>query len=308
MYVLRFPANQMFEYHMTGKFKALSDTWHHQSFPLTDYELIVMTEGILYMSYGNKKYTVNPGEYLLLAPSDQMRGGWKQSYCSFYWLHFAVDLKGQDSSCEIQAAEPLQKSCHDTVGILKKSGEAMRTVEEDGVFCLPIHGVLAQSSRSIVLMKQLQDLVKSSYPTCSLNAMSTAIVTEIYGQMTFHAVSGKNSGNRKQVYLDIVDYIQQNLSTNIRIADIAAQFGYNPKYLSHMFTEHSGIPLKQFILNQKMDAANMLLTDGDRQISDIASSLGFSDVHNFSKAYKKVTGLTPTEYRNTYAKRLLYHV
>ncbi|MBE5838588.1 AraC family transcriptional regulator, partial [Butyrivibrio sp.] len=34
----------------------------------------------------------------------------------------------------------------------------------------------------------------------------------------------------------------------------------------------------------------------------------FSDVHNFSRAFKKSTGLTPSAYRNTYAKRLLYHV
>lgn len=75
-----------------------------------------------------------------------------------------------------------------------------------------------------------------------------------------------------------------------------------------MFSNIAGIPLKQFILNVKMDAANFMLTDTNASISEIAASLGFTDSHNFAKAYKKIAGLTPTEYRNAFFKRLLYHV
>ncbi len=175
-------------------------------------------------------------------------------------------------------------------------------------FSIPQQAKLPLASRTVVKMKQLQDLVKNNYPAISLNAACTDIIAELYGQLSAHVFSSKNVGDRKQVYLDIVDYIQKNLHKNIRISEIADQFDYNSKYLSHMFAELSGIPLKQFILNQKIYAANMMLTDGDKQISVIAENLGFSDVHNFSKTYKKITGLTPTEYRSAYAKRCLYHV
>jgi AraC-like DNA-binding protein len=57
-----------------------------------------------------------------------------------------------------------------------------------------------------------------------------------------------------------------------------------------------------------MDAANFMLADNDKTVSQIASDLGFSDVHNFARAYKKYTGLTPSEYRNAFAKRMLFHV
>ncbi|MDE6976631.1 MAG: helix-turn-helix domain-containing protein, partial [Lachnospiraceae bacterium] len=39
-----------------------------------------------------------------------------------------------------------------------------------------------------------------------------------------------------------------------------------------------------------------------------ARELGFSDNHNFSRTYKRLTGLTPSEYRDTFSKRLLFHV
>ena len=97
-------------------------------------------------------------------------------------------------------------------------------------------------------------------------------------------------------------------SSNIKISDIADEFGYNPKYLSHLFVEIRNIPLKQFIISQKMDAANFMLADNDKTVSQIASDLGFSDVHNFARAYKKYTGLTPSEYRNAFAKRMLFHI
>ena len=57
-----------------------------------------------------------------------------------------------------------------------------------------------------------------------------------------------------------------------------------------------------------METASFYLTDSDASISEIAEKLGFSDVHNFSRAFKSAIGLSPSTYRNTYAKRLLYHV
>ena len=68
------------------------------------------------------------------------------------------------------------------------------------------------------------------------------------------------------------------------------------------------MPLKQYILRAKIEQANFLLTDTNKSISEISRELGFSDNHNFSRTYKRLTGLTPSEYRDTFSKRLLFHV
>lgn len=90
MNILCLPTNQIYSYALTGKFKAPSSEWKHQNFRLTDYELFVMTEGILYLNYNHEKFIVKKGEYLLLPPSSSWRQGFKPSYCAFYWLHFAT--------------------------------------------------------------------------------------------------------------------------------------------------------------------------------------------------------------------------
>ncbi|MCM1156071.1 MAG: AraC family transcriptional regulator [Ruminococcus flavefaciens] len=157
-------------------------------------------------------------------------------------------------------------------------------------------------------MKQLQDIAKSEYPPIALDAMSTSIVTELFGQLTLAPSMKNHTENQKQIYYDIMDYIKTNISHNIKISEIAATFGYNEKYISHRFAEVCGIPLKQYILKTKMDTANYMLTDTNKSITEISRELGFPDSHNFSRTYKKITGLSPSEYRNTFSKRLLFHV
>lgn len=271
---------------MTGKFEAPSPEWKHQTFQLTDYELIVMTEGTLYLNYNNENFTVKRGEYLLLPPSSSFRQGFKPSYCAFYWLHFSTQPNGLPSVIKPDTILP----------------------PPDDYFALPQTSRIPKLEKVVILMKQLQDIVKNRYPAIALDAMSTSIVTELFGQLTLVPPVESYSDNQKQIYFDIMDYIKTNISRNIKIAEIAAAFGYNEKYISHRFAEICGIPLKQYILKTKMDQASYMLTDTNKSITEIARELGFTDSHNFSRTYKKITGLSPSEYRNTFSKRLLYHV
>lgn len=172
-------------------------------------------------------------------------------------------------------------------------------------FFLPQKGIIPKPEKLVVLMKQLQDIVKSNYPLISINTMTTNILTELYGQISLYKLPNKPS-NIKQIDYDIIDYIKQNINRTLTVKDVASHFGYNPKYLSHKFEKTHGITLKDFIVNQKIDMANSLLTDTNMSVSEISKDLGFSDSHNFSRLYKTNTGLTPSEYRNTFAKRMIY--
>lgn len=280
------PCNRIYEYAMTGKFEAPDAHWKHDHFPLMEYELIIMTEGTLYLSYAGRDYTVNTGEYLLLGPREGERKGFREAYCSFYWLHFRPEA---------------QKFVMDFDDSHPYIGDLTNFVT------IPEQGSVPNIEKMIVLMKQLQDLKKSNYPDVSLNAMTTAVLMELYGQLTEINEPGQTAAMQRQVYNDILDYIEANIFKNLKVSDIAEHFGYNEKYISHRFTEISGIPLKQYILKLKMEKANFLLTDTNKSIGEIAESLSFSDCHNFCRSYKKITGLTPGEFRNAYSKRLLFH-
>lgn len=293
MILYGFSSTEALQYHYTGKFEAPTSHWKHEDMPLAEFELFVMTEGTLYLSYDGCDFTIENGEFLLLAPSDNkdaVRRGFRPAFSSFYWLHF------------LSAREPVKREIDDF-----SLFSCVSNISPD-TFCLPRQGKIPNLEKVIVLMKQLQDAVKSRYPKAALNAMSTTVVLELYSQLlldTRSAASGKPS--HKQIYHDIIDFVKLNINHNLKVADVARHFGYNEKYLSHLFASIAGIPLKQFILAHKIDAANFLLTDTNKSISQIARELGFSDSHNFARAYKKITGLSPSEYRNAFAKRMLFH-
>lgn len=292
MYTFELQIEHPLEYVLTGKFEAPSSNWVHEDFPLIDYELFIITEGILYISYHGVDYTVKSGEFLLLPPfppPGNRRRGFRSSLCSFYWLHFT-------SSQKVKITE-----IPDDI-----SGESP-PVNKHSLF-LPKQAALPNSEKALVLMKQLQDAVRTNYNSDVLNYMATVILCELHSQihnnrkLNFH-----NKKSQKQMYHDILDFVTQNAGMNLKVKDVANHFGYNEKYLSHLFRTIAGIPLKQFILKKKMDIADFMLTDTNHSIGEIAESIGFDDSHHFSKAFKKINGLSPTEYRNAFSNRLLYH-
>ncbi|MBQ8846333.1 MAG: helix-turn-helix transcriptional regulator [Lachnospiraceae bacterium] len=59
------------------------------------------------------------------------------------------------------------------------------------------------------------------------------------------------------------------------------------------------------MIQKKMEYAKAELAETNHSVSQIGYTLGYSDPHNFSNAFKKETGLTPSEYRDSYAKRKL---
>jgi len=293
MNVYEFDVTNPVNYILTGKFEAPSPEWSHENFPLNDYELFVITKDTLYISYNQKQYQVTEGEYLLLPPlpsPGNRRVGFRSSNCSFYWLHFSTS--------------------HDTrQSIIPNEEHPIYPYETpDGILAFPGQSKV-MTSKIVILMKQLQDAVRNNYNSTALNYLTTTILCELHNQLFSVGSNGLRARQgQKQLYYDIIDYVRDNTHRTLKVADVALHFGYNAKYLSHLFSDITGIPLKQFILNVKMDAASFLLTNTNDSINDIAITLGFSDGHNFAKAYKKIAGLTPSEYRNAYYKRLLYHV
>lgn len=277
-----FSVEKPLNYCFTGKFKAPSANWQHETFPLSDYELIVMTDGSLYIADDNGQYKVNKGEHLLLSPTpNNTRYGYHPSECSFYWLHFSTN----------QAIVQYRD-----ITTLK---------HQDNKIFIPVQSNLPTPERVVILMKQLQDSIRSNYNKTFLDYMTTSVLCEIHNQF-FHEKKTQTSDSKRQIYNDIIDYVKLTLTQNIKVSDIAEHFGYNAKYLSHLFSNIENISLKQYILREKMELAKYMLTDTNDTIKEIASALSFSDSHNFMRTFKKVVGLTPSQYRNAFSQRLLY--
>ena len=93
------------------------------------------------------------------------------------------------------------------------------------------------------------------------------------------------------------DYIFTHLHGKITVSEIAAAVGLNVNYLSSLFRKCEHIPMKRFINNEKIQLAKNLLTYSEYSPLEIANYLGFSSQSHFGAEFKRVTGMTPQEFR-----------
>lgn len=283
MLIYDFDVNKSFVYRWCGKFQSPSPDWMHLTRRLTDYELIAVTDGTLYIADDKEEFEVKKGQYLLMNLTSHQHG-YKASDCSFYWVHFTYN--NNLNNHELNDSETITKTY------------------QPGHLLIPMSGSISSFERIIILMKQLQDCEKRYHEINLNNYLAGAILAELSDQS--YLFKKFDEGNtKKQLYNDICDYIILHVSEHITLEELADYFGYNKKYLTTFFRNQSGNTIKHFILETKMDHAKAELTDTNHSISQISYNIGFIDVHNFSNAFKKITGLSPSDYRNSFSSRFL---
>ena len=110
------------------------------------------------------------------------------------------------------------------------------------------------------------------------------------------AYASQNDGdNSSSVALTIQNYIQEHLSDNIRKEDLAELMHLNEDYLTRIFKKETGMSIKAYIIQQKMNAARELLQTTSLSVSSVAIQLGYTNFSHFSASYKKEFGITPAE-------------
>ncbi|MEH6446140.1 MAG: AraC family transcriptional regulator [Oceanospirillaceae bacterium] len=97
----------------------------------------------------------------------------------------------------------------------------------------------------------------------------------------------------------IFSYIDQRLAQPISVPELASLHGTSTAHFSRWFTQIVEMPPKKYINQRKVDLACKQLLLSDQTIAEIAFNCGFEDPLYFSKSFKKITGLTPRDYRKT---------
>lgn len=263
-------------FHMAGYFCSPDPNWTHLSRLLTDYELMVVVKGTLYIADGQREFTVKEGEYLLLAPGSDQHG-YLHSQCEFFWVHFT-----------------------DSELLLPQEMDPNSASFSDEIIAVPEYGVLNDTT---VVWNQMRLLLKHHrlYDDPYIAAADTMVVLSLLQHQCLRERPASQSVVKKDdLQGKILDYLNWHIHENIRVSQVATHLGYNEKYLSTLFTAMTGESIKHYILVQKMEIAKRQLTNTNVPITAIAANMGFSDSHNFSTAFKKIVGMSPREYRKEY--------
>lgn len=97
-----------------------------------------------------------------------------------------------------------------------------------------------------------------------------------------------------------ISYINNNYDSPITLKDIAGYLHLNPAYFSSLFHQQTGKTFSEHLRQVRIEQAKVLLTTTEHSIISIAVSVGFEDQAYFTKIFREYTGMTPTEYRQSF--------
>lgn len=137
------------------------------------------------------------------------------------------------------------------------------------------------------------------------NMQSISTFTETQGiilQLISRFLSSRNSSENESVVIpskiiDAISYIQMNLNQPLTIADLAKRANQHEDYFSRLFFQHTGVRPLAFIHQKRIERAQYLITTTDMSYDHIAKETGFENLPYFSRIFKKVTTLTPGQYK-----------
>lgn len=95
-------------------------------------------------------------------------------------------------------------------------------------------------------------------------------------------------------------YINEHYASAINLEEVSTIVGFNATYFSTLFKKETGVNFLEYVTIVRIKAAKQLLSDSKKSILEISHEVGYNDLKHFTKQFKKITSLNPSEYRKLY--------
>ena len=113
-------------------------------------------------------------------------------------------------------------------------------------------------------------------------------------------IPGLKKGDKSRYVLEAMDYIGGHYNDpGISVASIAQHLGISEGHLSHTFKKETDYTLLNYLTRFRIQKAMALLREGRVKVYEAAEQVGYRDVTHFSATFKKVVGVSPSEYQDT---------
>ena len=113
----------------------------------------------------------------------------------------------------------------------------------------------------------------------------------------------RSAGDTHQTYVDnALRYIQYNYASNIGVADIARYVGISRSQLYRAFLQDFGVSPHAYLQTYRINEACSLLRDPAYSVAEVAGSVGFNDPLYFSRVFKSIKSVTPSDYQKKHSK------
>ncbi len=159
----------------------------------------------------------------------------------------------------------------------------IRFAQETNFYLLVSHEfvehTLAQAVQRIPLFPALQEVFR--------------MLQSIYAEA--RRVYSDDDSNRLALAMQ---YINKNYYRKITLQSISDHLALTPNYFCGWFKKKTGENFADTVIRYRIDAAKSMLAHSDKKICDVANEVGYSEIVSFNRVFKKVVGMTPTQFRS----------
>ncbi len=159
-----------------------------------------------------------------------------------------------------------------------------KSAEQGGVHPLYIDGISTDFAKRIELIKSVEEGI----------SMHHEMIDRYCNLVKTHSM--KKLSPLVQKVIALVDF---DITADLSLSSQAEMLNVNASYLSTLFKKEMGITLTEYVTKKRIEHASFLLTSTNLQIQTIAQNCGIYDVNYFTKMFKKHTGKTPKEHRES---------
>lgn len=103
--------------------------------------------------------------------------------------------------------------------------------------------------------------------------------------------------------LAVIHFMNEHYNLPLKVSDLAAKVGFTENYLSILFKKETGETITDYLLHTRMKKARELLKNPDNKIYEISMQVGYTDPNHFSRSFKQIEGMYPTEFRKQYLNK-----
>ncbi|MBY0562498.1 AraC family transcriptional regulator [Hyphomicrobium sp.] len=201
---------------------------------------------------------------------------------------------------EIQSAVPTAAT---PMMVLQLDNSKLQHLAPDNVIAIDNFLETAQVASDVrlaMLLAAMCEEVREGCPSGRLFGESISLALLAYLAARYASASHVN---QREASLSpaqkscLVNYIQENLTSNISVTELAGLLQMSPSHFTRVFKAVFGVTPYRFVMRERIEGAKGMLATTKLSASQISSVYGFSSQSHFAKVFREVTGVTPKQYK-----------
>lgn len=255
-----------------------------------------LIEGRLHLQSGGEEVIMTPGDVHIFSIGEYQKP-LKTEDCKYYFLHFFEDFERVEMNDE-EAAEYYRTTQN---YFLRSDYTALPVSPSKTELLVPKHFNIggAPYEKQIVQCFKSANLSrftpKDSFYTLFSDLKAAEIMLLLHRCQSEAALNDGGSFSEKTAR-EIGEYLNHHLETKFNGKNLERIFGYSFDHMNRRFKALTGKTIYAYLQNARIEQAKLLLYTQSTTVSEVAIKTGYGDIYHFSKAFKKITGMTPSEY------------